>query len=80
MNTEEINAIVSEYNQVEQEQQARLWQLFQLLEERSGYRAVKFTGRNWTNCWGLPARIARPRFIDVMKRTITEVIPGDDGG
>jgi hypothetical protein len=78
MNTAEIDAIVSEYNQVEQGQQARLWRLFQLLEERKGYRAVKFTGGMWSNCWGLPGRISKPRFVDVLSRTITEVTPGEE--
>jgi hypothetical protein len=74
----EIDQLVSEYNQVEQQQTERLARLFRLMDARKNYRHVKFTDGAWSNCWGRPERLAIPAFVEVMARQITEVVPGDE--
>jgi hypothetical protein len=72
-----IDDLVSEYNQAEAAQSERRLQLFKLLQERSGYRAVKFLNRGWTNCWSVEQEyLWKPRFVDPMDQSITEVDPG----
>jgi hypothetical protein len=50
----EIEQLITTYNAVEAEQEARLWQLFQLIRERRGYRLVNFgQSEQWSNCWNM---------------------------
>jgi hypothetical protein len=80
MSTEQINALVAEYNAVEAEQSGRLLQLFRLLEARKGFRSVSFAGRGmskWSNCWGREERLAVPEFITPMNQAITEIVLGE---
>lgn len=70
-----ITAMVSEYNGIEQEQQARLREIFAAVKARKGYRHVKITGEMWSNCWDLPDALDH-QFTDKMQRVIYEVVPG----
>jgi hypothetical protein len=75
---EGIKYLVSEYNQVEAEQNKRLENIFLLMDERTGYQAVKFSsGDNWTNCFGRPRLDLRlKQHVHRLARYITEVIIG----
>jgi hypothetical protein len=75
-----ISDLVEQFNAGEQEQNARLLQLFRLLAARKGWRVVKFQSWPgiWANCFdGIP-RINEPRTLQPMDRTISEVVEGEE--
>ena len=78
MSKEGIQLLVNEYNQTEAEQNKRLENIFQLMDERKGYQAVKFSsGEMWTNCFNRPRLDLRLRqHVHRLARYITEVIIG----
>lgn len=76
----EIQNLVKEFNQTELEQQNRLKELFDLVNDRKGYRRILFrSGHTWVNCWGRDRRdLQHLRFVEEMNRQITEVELGGD--
>lgn len=73
-----IQELVSEYNKAEAEQNARLWELFKLIQKRKGYREVRFPAGAWTNCWGWERDDLSYRVVKDMTAPIVEIVPGDE--
>lgn len=73
-----ISEMVSEYNEIEQEQQARLRAIFGAVKARKGYRHVNFENDvMWSNCWESPDRLDNI-FFSKLQRSITEVHEGNE--
>jgi hypothetical protein len=81
MNITQANKLIEEYNAIEAEQTERLRALFDFVNARKGYRAVKFgQSEMWSNCWGistLKTNVHR-QFVDSLARPITEFVPGEE--
>lgn len=79
---DEINLLVAEYNTVEQQQAARLRELFALLKARQGRRFIRFDGPGapmLDNCWNMPdSRLDELTYLHKFNRAILEVCPGHD--
>ena len=76
--TDGIKYLVKEYNEAEAEQNKRLEQIFLLMDERTGYQAVKFSnGELWSNCFNRPRQDLRlAQQVYRQRRFITEVTIG----
>lgn len=78
---DEITALVSDYNQAEAEQEARLKLLFAFMLQRKGNRYVTFgAGDKWTN---FPNPAERPdlgmaQYVKPHVQFISEVQPGTE--
>ena len=74
----EIERLVKEINALEEQEAGKLLELYRLVCKGLGYRAVNFSGFNWSNVWDQPERLIVPRLIDQKKRLIVEVFPGEN--
>jgi hypothetical protein len=75
---DELESLINQYNEAEEQQQARLKQIYRLLRDtRRNYRAVYFSSASWTNCWKLEDRLGVPTFVEALKQFITKVELGD---
>jgi hypothetical protein len=79
MSLDEIYKIRDEYNQIETDQVERLKRLFNLINERKGFRRVLFGSKAWINCWGLERLdLSHKIHVESMSRPITLIEPGED--
>ena len=73
-NDTKIRKLAKEYNEIEVEQEKRLFELFKELKKRKGYKRVTFSsGELWSNCWGWNDEITRKLVLNNFTRTIKEI-------
>ena len=71
-----IQQMVNEYNEIEQQQQARLLAIFAAVKARQGFRRVNFAGDvTWSNCWESPDS-QNGKYFGKLQRAIIELIEG----
>lgn len=75
-----IDELVKTYNEIEEQQRARLVEILRLLRVRKGYREVRFTnGNDWTNIHAnVPEELALPVYVDSHCGKIKTLIAGEE--
>jgi len=75
---DEITELTNAYNSLEDEQNDILARLYALMNERRGYRFVRFGQEQlWTNCWGSERPdLVLQRLQAQLIHPVTEVEPG----
>jgi len=74
MNETKIRKLAKEYNQIEVEQEKRLFELFEELKKKKGYKKVTFSsGDTWSNCWSWNEELTKKLVLNNFTRVIKEI-------